>query len=78
MWDFIKVNIPTHWPHFLFQCVKIMVVWTIVTLHLEESGGLMKFEFFNCLTIDNGFHWLDLPNVHCTTPIKTLIYIINI
>jgi hypothetical protein len=39
---FIKGVIPTHWLHFLLQHVRSMVVWTITTLHLEESGGFFK------------------------------------
>lgn len=51
---------------FIFQCVRTMVVSTMVVLHLANFKKLMMFELLNCFTIIVGFHWCDLFNVHYT------------
>jgi len=62
IWDLYKRCISHPLNSNFFQCVKIVVVWTIIALHLEESGG-----FFNYLIIIIKYHQLGLFDIHYTT-----------
>jgi hypothetical protein len=79
MLDHIRTSLsPIFFILYIFQCVRTMVVSTMVVLHLRKMASfkqLTMFQPFNHFTIIVRFHWCDLFDVHIPLSSKVLIYL---